>query len=91
MIRLNVFIQVDAAHRDAVLEAAKALTACSLKDAGCVAYDIFESSTRPDVLLICETWVDAPSLSAHSASDHFKKYVGQIEQLGTMKLEQFDF
>lgn len=91
MIRLNVFIQVDAAHRDAVLEAAKALTACSLKDAGCVAYDIFESSTRPDVLLICETWADAPSLSAHSASDHFKKYVGQIEQLGTMKLEQFDF
>jgi len=91
MIRLNVFIQVDAAHRDAVLEAAKALTACSLKDAGCVAYDIFESSTRPDVLLICETWADAQSLAAHSASDHFKKYVGQIEQLGTMKLEQFDF
>lgn len=91
MIRLNVFIQVDAAHRDAVLEAAKALTSCSLKDAGCVAYDIFESSTRPDVLLICETWADAPSLAAHSASDHFKKYVGQIEQLGTMKLEQFDF
>ncbi len=91
MIRLNVFIQVDAAHRAAVLDAAKALTACSLKDEGCVAYDIFESSTRPDVLLICETWQDAPSLAKHSAADHFKKYVGQIERLGQMKIEQFEF
>ncbi len=91
MIRLNVFIQADAAHRAAVLDAAKSLTACSLKDEGCVAYDIFESSTRPDVLLICETWQDASSLAKHSAADHFKKYVGQIEQLGQMKIEQFEF
>lgn len=52
MIRLNVFIQVSAERRAATLEAAKALTACSLQDKGCIAYDIFESATRPDVLLI---------------------------------------
>lgn len=91
MIRLNVFIQVSAENRAAALDAAKALTACSLQDKGCIAYDIFESSTRPDVLLICETWADADALAQHSAADHFKKYVGQIEQLGQMKLEQFDF
>ncbi len=91
MIRLNVFIQVSAENRAAAIDAAKALTACSLDDAGCVAYDIFESSTRPDVLLICETWADAPSLDAHSASAHFAKYVGEIERLGQMKLERFDF
>lgn len=91
MIRLNVFIQVSADRRAAALEAAKALTACSLQDKGCVAYDIFESATRPDVLLICETWSDADALAAHSATAHFERYVGQIEQLGQMKLEQFEF
>lgn len=91
MIRLNVFIQVSADRRAAALEAAKALTACSLQDKGCIAYDIFESATRPDVLLICETWTDADALAAHSATAHFERYVGQIEQLGQMKLEQFEF
>lgn len=91
MIRLNVFIQVSADRRAAALEAAKALTACSLQDKGCIAYDIFESATRPDVLLICETWSDADALAAHSATAHFERYVGQIEQLGQMKLEQFEF
>ncbi len=91
MIRLNVFIQVSAERRAAALEAAKALTACSLQDKGCIAYDIFESATRPDVLLICETWSDADALAAHSATEHFERYVGQIEQLGQMKLEQFEF
>lgn len=91
MIRLNVFIQVSADRRAATLEAAKALTACSLQDKGCIAYDIFESATRPDVLLICETWADADALAAHSATAHFERYVGQIEQLGQMKLEQFEF
>lgn len=55
MIRLNVFIQVSADNRAAVMEMAKELVACSLKDNGCIAYDIFESATREDVLMICET------------------------------------
>ena len=64
MIRLNVFIQVSAENRAAVLESAKELVAYSLKDNGCIAYDVFESATRSDVLMICETWKDAESLSA---------------------------
>ena len=52
MIRLNVFIQVNESNRAAVLEAAKELVASSLKDKGCIAYDVFESATRNDVLMI---------------------------------------
>ena len=70
MIRLNVFIQVSAENRAAVLESAKELVAYSLKDNGCIAYDVFESATRSDVLMICETWKDAESLSAHEKADH---------------------
>ena len=88
MIRLNVFIQVSAENRAAVLESAKELVAYSLKDNGCIAYDVFESATRSDVLMICETWKDAESLSAHEKADHF---VAKIQGLAAMKLEKFEF
>lgn len=91
MIRLNVFIQVKEAQRAEVINVAKELVAASLKDKGCVAYDLFESSTRPDVLLICETWTDEAALAAHSASGHFKTLVPKIEQLCQMKMEKFTF
>ena len=55
MIRLNVFIRTTATNREETVATAKELVAASLKDAGCVAYDLFESATRPDVLMICET------------------------------------
>jgi quinol monooxygenase YgiN len=91
MIRLNVFIQVDEKNHDAVVAAAKELVAASLKDQGCIAYDLFQSATRPDVLMICETWADAASLSAHEAASHFTTLVPRIESLAAMKLEKFNF
>ena len=63
----------------------------ALKEPGCVAYDIFESSTRPDVLMICETWKDADALSIHEQTAHFVSYVGKMKELSEMKLEKFNF
>ena len=92
MIRLNVFIRVAAENRAAALQAAKELVAASLSDKGCIAaYDVFESATRPDVLMICETWADEASLDAHQKSAHFTTLVPRIESLGEMKLEKFEF
>lgn len=91
MIRLNVFIQVGSEQRAAVLELAKELVSKSLKDKGCIAYDIFESSTRTDVLMICETWQDETVLDAHMKAEHFVTIVPKIQSLAAMKLEQFSF
>ena len=91
MIRLNCFLKVTEEHRADVLEAAKRLTAASLEQDGCVAYDIFESATRRDVLMICETWRDKASLDAHSASEPFLKEVAVMRSLAEMKLEVFPF
>lgn len=96
MIRLNVFIQVEAANRASLLAEAKALVEKSLNDEGCVAYDVFESATRQDVMMICETWRDeqalaAHSAAAHSAAPHFALHVGNMEKLGKLKLEKFQF
>ncbi len=91
MIRLNVFIQVDEKNRAELIAAAKELVAASQKDNGCVSYDLFESATRPDVLMICETWKDDEALSTHQQAPHFTKLVPQINSLGTMKTERFEF
>lgn len=91
MIRLNVFIRTTESNREELLRTARELTAASLKDAGCVAYDIFESATRPDVLMICETWSDAKALTAHEQTPHFTTLVPKLRQLAEMKTEKFVF
>jgi quinol monooxygenase YgiN len=91
MIRLNVFIQAKEGKKDQLLAVAKQLVEKSLQDDGCVAYDVFASATRADVLMICETWRDAAALAAHSASAHFTTLVPEMETLGSLKLEQFEF
>lgn len=92
MLRLNCFIRVtDEKKYSVVLEAAQKLTAASLKQDGCVAYDIFRSATRTDVMMICETWRDQTALDAHSASPEFTEYVGIMRANAEMKLETFQF
>ena len=91
MIRLNVFISVDDVNRATVLAAAKELTAASVKEDGCIAYDVFESGTRPNVLMICETWKDGEALSKHEKTASFIKNIAILKELSTIKLEKFEF
>ncbi len=91
MLRINVFIRVDEANKAKAVEAAKELTACSVKEEGCIAYDTFESSTRPDVFMICETWLNEEVLAAHEKTEHFAKNVRIIQELAEMKIEKFEF
>lgn len=91
MLRLNCFIKVKNDMGAEVLSAARALTAESLRQEGCVAYDVFQSATRIDVLMICETWRDQAALDAHTNSEVFKKYVAIMRDNADMKLETFSF
>lgn len=91
MLRLNCFFQAKEECYDAALQAALALTAASRQEEGCVAYDVFESGTRPDVFIICETWTGEEALAAHMKTEHFKRYVAVLEEQGFLKLEKFDF
>ena len=91
MIRLNVFIQVENVNHANVLDAAKELTATSVKEEGCIAYDVFESATRPNVLLICETWKDSKALSNHEKGDSFIKNIAVLKEFTAIKVEKFEF
>ena len=91
MIRINCFFQVKQGRKAEALDAAKALTAASLEQDGCIAYDIFESATRPGVLMICETWRDDKALDDHSASAPFVKYIAVLKDTCDIKIDKFVF
>ena len=92
MIRLNCFVKVnDDANTAAVVENAKKLVAATLaNDKGCKGYDFFASTTRPGVFMFCETWESPEALATHSQAPHFIQYVGEIEKLAEMTLEQME-
>ena len=56
MLRLNCFFQAKEGRYEEALDAALALVAASQKEEGCVSYDVFESGTRANMFMICETW-----------------------------------
>ena len=92
MTRRNVFFEVkDAAQTAEIKALCQELVEKSLKDNGNVAYDYFVSGTREGVMMICETWRDEQALAAHSAAPHFALHVGNMEKLGKLKLEKFQF
>lgn len=91
MIRLNCFIKVADEHRAEVLAAAKRLTQVSRTQTGCVGYDIFESATCKDVMMICETWEDQSALDGHAASPEFKRESGLMHSLAEMNLDRYVF
>lgn len=91
MLRLNCFFQAKKGKYQEALETAIALVAESQRQEGCIAYDVFESGTRKDVFLICETWADQATLDAHSASAPFQELVPKMHACGEMKVEKFEF
>ena len=91
MIRVNCFFQAtDGDQYKDALRAAVALTEKSRSHAGCIAYDVFQSATRSDVFMFCETWESAEALNAHMHTDHFTTLVGAIEKEAAMSLEQME-
>lgn len=92
MIRLNVFILTEVSeNRKPLIEAMTELVELSLHDAGVITYEGFASLTSDNHFFICETWQDEESLKAHMQTEHFKRLVGRMEELGTLTLEKFTF
>lgn len=92
MLRLNCFIRVAADTREDVIKTALELVESSRKEKGCISYDLFESATRKDVLMICETWADEAALESHKASEHFSRLSPRLHATAEeMKLEKFPF
>jgi quinol monooxygenase YgiN len=47
-----------------------ALAEASREEAGCLAYDLFESATNAGVFITVERWADKAAMDAHMGTDH---------------------
>lgn len=94
MLRLNAFFEVKSeSDIDRVKTLAAELVEKSRADEGNIAYDLFQSTTNPRVMMFCETWKDDATLAIHAAAEHFTRIVPMIEALSVngLKLERFEF
>lgn len=74
-----------------LVEVATDLVAFSLRDKGCISYDLYQSKTNDDRYMIIETWENEEALKAHSESEHFKRLVPELEKHSDLTMEKFEF
>lgn len=92
MIRLNVSMIVETSENaEHLYNTAIKLVEQSLRDKGCIDYDLYQSKTNNDRYMIIETWESKETLDAHMATEHFRKLVPEMQKYATVTITQFDF
>lgn len=90
VIRINCLVEVTPETRDSVVALTRELVEASRQDSGNIDYDLYESATRPNSLIIFETWPDQASLDKHSAAPHFTRLVPQLGEIVQSTLQKFN-
>lgn len=75
MISFTVRMKFKSEDREEVQEALRALTLASRQEPGCMAYVPHSLEGDPNTVIIYEQYRDQAAREAHSASQHFQKYV----------------
>ncbi len=93
MIRLNAFFELkDGVTVEQLTAISNELVEKSRADEGNKGYDLYQSTTLPQVFMFCESWENDECLEKHSKAPHFTKAVPQIEKLtkNGISLERFE-
>lgn len=56
---------------EAFIELAKKMVEATVKEEGCIKYELFQDSEDPKVLTFIEEWEDRAALEKHKAAEHF--------------------
>ena len=63
---------------DAVREAMKGLVGPTREEAGCLSYDLSESSSAPGTFVTVEEWNDPSDLDKHMQTEHIQGALGVL-------------
>ena len=64
-----------------ILELSAEMVEKTVKEEGCIKYELFQDIKAPEVLVIIEEWESEEALSRHMASEHFRRIVPQLNEL----------
>ena len=70
MIYVVATVNIHVGKRAAFLAGARAVIAATVKEAGCVSYDLHESITHPQRFVFVERWETREALGAHCKAPH---------------------
>lgn len=65
---------------DKVLELARVLVEKTVKEEGCIKYEMYQDEKDPKILIMLEEWVNLDFLNNHMSSEHFMWIVPQFSQ-----------
>ncbi len=65
-------------HRRELVDAARAVTAASRGDDGCLSYTFAADLGDPVVFVSVEVWRDQAALDAHMTHDHTRRFVSAV-------------
>ena len=68
-------------HRRELVDAARAVTAATRADDGCLSYTFAADLGDPDVIVSVEVWRDQAALDAHMTHDHTRRFTSAVSGL----------
>ena len=78
MITIVAKCKIKAGMAEEYKIAAKPLIEASQKEAGCIAYNLYEDIADPNVFAFIEHWEDQAAIDAHNNSEHVKQIVPRL-------------
>jgi quinol monooxygenase YgiN len=78
---LIVHVQVKEGEEKAMLEAAKPAVAATLKEKGCLAYELHQDLEDPTKFVFYERWKSVEALRDHLGAAHTKKLLGAVGKI----------
>ena len=78
---LHVDLVIVPADLPKYLELLKANAAATIQEPGCIAFNVAQNPTSPGHLVISEVYQNKAAMDAHSASDHFKKFMAATKDM----------
>ena len=83
-----VDLEIAPAQLDKFLEAIKENASSSVKEPGCRQFDVVQSTTDPNQILLYEVYENEAAVQTHRATDHFKKYMATTKDMVVKRLSR---
>ena len=71
--------------RDELIEAFRVRSPEARQEPGCEEYELYQSTERPDLLMLVERWSDEASLAVHAELNKQRSSKGESANLGSLR------
>jgi quinol monooxygenase YgiN len=80
-------IQIDPSRRQAAEQAFEKMRAATLREEGCIEYQVYVDRNDPGTLFMFEKWKDQAALDAHFASPHMAEFGAALGGFGIRAMD----